>query len=252
MASARLPLDPKDFMKARSRWLRRDGLLFNCTNAAQHLALLVVLVSGQALGQSRPGIASIKTPTSAEQSWAYTLTVDGFIVPEGTSYVDPVLTADHNWLHLEARYNEESLRTGSLWVGYNLSRGKVSAGDKWEFDVTPMIGGVFGRLNGIAPGCEASLNYKKKVILSIGNEYVFDTTSKSGNFYYAWPQLTYSPVQWLHVGAVAQHTAAYQTALNIQRGFLVGFSHKKMEFTTYVFGPGTSSATVVLETGVSF
>ena len=248
----RFPLDPKDFMKALSTWLRRDSLLLNCRNGAQQLALLVVLVSGQALGQSRPGTASIKTPTSAEQPWAYTLTVDGFIVPEGTSYVDPVLTVDHHWLHLEARYNEESLRTGSLWAGYNFSRGEVSAGDKWEFDITPMIGGVFGRLNGIAPGCEASLNYKNKVELSIGNEYVFDTTSKSGNFYYAWPQLTYSPVQWLHVGAVAQHTAAYHTALNIQRGFLVGFSHKKLEFTTYVFGPGTSSATVVLETGVSF
>jgi hypothetical protein len=54
------------------------------------------------------------------------------------------------------------------------------------------------------------------------------------------------------VGAVAQHTAAYQTALNIQRGFLVGVSHKKLEFTTYVFGPGTASTTVVLETGIGF
>jgi hypothetical protein len=220
--------------------------------ASQQLALLAVLMSGQAFGQARPGTASIKTPTSAAQPWEYTLTVDGFIVPEGTSYVDPVLTVDHHWLHLEARYNEEQLRTGSAWVGYNFSHGKINDGDNWEFDITPMIGGVFGRLNGIAPGCEASLNYKKKIVLSIGNEYVFDTTSKSGNFYYAWPQLTYSPREWLHVGAVAQHTAAYQTSVNIQRGFLVGFSHKKFEFTTYVFSPGTESATVVLETGVSF
>jgi hypothetical protein len=239
-------------MKALSMWFGRDSPLLNCPTAAQQLALLMLLVSSQALGQARPGTASIKTPPSAAQPWEYTLTVDGFIVPEGTSYVDPVLTADHHWLHLEARYNEESLRTASLWVGYNFSHGDVSAGDKWELDITPMIGGVFGRLNGIAPGCEASLNYRKKVELSIGNEYVFDTTSKSGNFYYAWPQLTYSPVNWLHVGAVAQHTAAYHTAVDIQRGFLVGLSHKKVEFTTYVFGPGTTATTVVLETGISF
>jgi len=25
------------------------------------------------------------------------------------------------WLHLEARYNDEDLRTGSLWVGYNFA-----------------------------------------------------------------------------------------------------------------------------------
>ncbi len=156
---------------------------------------------------------------------------------KGNSYLD-----DHT--------NEDTL-AAICWSG-DITVINAEAGDKWEFDITPMIGGVFGRLNGIAPGCEASLNYKNKIELSIGNEYVFDTTSKSGNFYYAWPQLTYSPVQWLHVGAVAQHTAAYHTALNIQRGFLVGVSHKKLEFTTYVFGPGTASATVVLETGVSF
>ena len=113
--------------------------------------------------------------------------MDGYIIPDGTSYVDPVFTADRNWLHLEARYNYENLRTGSLWAGYNFSAGK-----KLVLDVTPMIGGVFGRTNGIAPGCEASLTYKQ-FELSISNEYVFDTTHKSGNFYYSWPQFTYSP-----------------------------------------------------------
>ena len=222
--------------------------------ATRQLAVLflLVLVSGQALGQATPGSTSIKTPTSAAQPWEYTLTVDGYIVQEGTSYVNPTFTADHNWLHLEGRYNDENLRTGSLWVGYNFSRGDVSAGDRWEFDVTPMIGGVFGRTNGVAPGCEVSLNYREKVEASINNEYLFDTTSKSGNFYYAWPQITYSPVKWLHVGAVAQHTAAYHTPLSVQRGFLVGLSHKRLELTTYVFDPGSASTTVVLEWGVVF
>ena len=212
----------------------------------------LVLVSGQALGQATPGSAEIKTPRAAAAPWEYTLTIDGYIVPEGTSYVNPVLTADHNWLHLEARYNDENLRTASLWVGYNFGRGDVSAGDKWEFDITPMLGGVFGRTNGIALGCEVLLSYRKKVEASINNEYVFDTTSKLGNFYYSWPQLTYSPVDWFHVGAVAQRTAAYKTPFSIQRGFLVGFSHKKWELTTYVFDPGTTATTAVLEWGVSF
>jgi hypothetical protein len=222
--------------------------------AARQLALLALLVagSGQALGQATPGGASIKTATVSAQPWEYNLTVDGYIVPDGTSYMNPVFTADHNWLHLEARYNYEDLRTGSLWAGYNFGRGDVDEGDKWEFDVTPMIGGVFGRTNGIAPGCEVSLNYKKKFEASINNEYVFDTTSKSGNFYYAWPQLTLSPVKWLQVGGVAQHTVAYHTPLSIQRGFLVGFSHNKWEFVTYVLNPGFAGTTVVLESGVSF
>jgi hypothetical protein len=145
-----LPFDSKEFMKALPTWLRRDSPLLNCMNAAKQLALLVVLFSVQALGQARPGTASIKTPASEAQPWEYTLTVDGFIVPDGTSYVDPVLTADHRWLHLEARYNEESLRTASLWVGYNLSHSDVSAGDNWEVDITPMIGTGFDRLQQVA------------------------------------------------------------------------------------------------------
>ena len=172
--------------------------------------------------------------------------MDGYIIPNAQSYVDPVFSANRNWLHLEARYNYENLRTGSLWAGYNFAVGK-----KLVLDVTPMVGGVFGRTDGIAPGCEASLTYKQ-VQLSISNEYVFDTTHKSGNFYYAWPELTYSPLSWLKVGAVAQHTKAYQTAVSVQRGFLVGVSHKQWEFTTYVFNPDLAQPTVVLEVGVNF
>ena len=222
---------------------------------AQQLTLLAVLVclSSHLLGQATPGSAPAKksAATPAPQ-WDYNLTVDGYIIPDGTSYVDPVFTADHNWVHLEARYNYENLRTGSLWAGYNFSRGDVEAGGKWELDITPMIGGVFGRTNGIAPGLEASLKYRKKIEASISNEYVFDTTSKSGNFYYSWPQLTYSPWEWLHVGGVAQRTDAYKSPVNIQRGFLVGFSHGKWEYTTYVFNPGIAGTSAVLELGLSF
>lgn len=207
---------------------------------------VVVMLCTQMVAQETPSNSSPAAPDAAKNPWAYSLTVDGYVIPHGQSYADPVFTADRNWLHLETRYNYENLRTGSLWAGYNFSAGK-----NLVLDVTPMIGGVFGRTNGIAPGCEASLTYKK-VELSISNEYVFDTTSKSGNFYYSWPQLTYSPTDWLRVGLVAQHTKAFQTELNVQRGFLVGFSHKKWEFTTYIFNAGWTDPTVVLEVGVNF
>jgi hypothetical protein len=113
-----------------------------------------------------------------------------------------------------------------------------------------MIGGVFGRTSGVAPGCEASLTYKK-VEASISNEYVF-ATDKSSSFYYNWPQVTYSPVDWLQLGVAAQRTKAYRTSLDTQIGFLVGFSHKNMKVTSYVFDPGLDTTTVVLELGFSF
>lgn len=215
--------------------------------AKLQLAILALLCTDavQLPAQATPGSVSTKAAV-ARQPWRYNLTVDGYIVPDGTSYADPMLTADHNRLHLEARYNYENLQTGSLWVGYNFSAGKTLS-----VSVTPMIGGVFGRTNGVAPGCEASLTYKK-IEASISNEYLFDAGSKAGNFYYMWPQLSFSPVDWLHIGVVAQSTKAYQTAVDTQRGFLVGFSHKQYEFTTYVLNPQLDTPTVVLEAGVSF
>jgi hypothetical protein len=216
--------------------------------ATQQLGVLVVVVlmSSQMLGQGTASSAPAKSSDAVKNPWAFNLTIDGYIIPNETSYANPTFTADRHRLHLEARYNYENLRTGSLWVGYNFSAGK-----KLVLNVTPMIGGVFGKSTGIAPSCEASLTYKK-IELSISNEYVFDTTDKSGRFYYSWPQLTYSPVNWFRVGAVAQHTKAFQTSLDVQRGFLLGVSHKQVGFTTYIFNAGWIDPTVVLELGVSF
>ena len=212
------------------------------------LAVLLVTVSGWAQSQSQahPNVAPAQAPDTSTPSWEYSLSVDGYLIPNQDGYVQPTFTADHNWLHLEARYNNENFHTVSLWAGYNFSWGKT-----WQFAVTPMIGGVFGRTNGIAPGCEASLTWKK-LELSINNEYVFDTTSKSGNFYYAWTQFTYTPLEWLKLGLVAQRNKTFQTKLGVQRGFLVGFKHKKLEFTTYIFNAGFTDPTVVLELGASF
>jgi hypothetical protein len=169
------------------------------------------------------------------------LTADGYAVPHAQFYVSPVIAADRGWLHLEGRYNYENQKTGSFWVGYNFSVGSALA-----LRVTPMVGGVFGDTAGIAPGCEVSLTYKRFELAST-QEYVFDTKERSESFFYSWPQLTYSPRDWLHLGIVAQRTKAYHTDLGVQRGVLAGFSHKKVTFTTYVFNAGWTEPTVVLE-----
>lgn len=220
------------------------------------IAVLIVLAASCGWSQSpapspsqvkpQPHSAAAKPATPTGAPWEYSLTLDGYIIEDEDGYASPTFTADHSWLHLEARYNYENFRTGSLWAGYNFSWGKT-----WQLSVAPMIGGVFGGTNGIAPGCEASLTWKK-LTFSIDNEYVFDTTSKSGNFYYSWPQVTYQPLDWLKFGGVAQHTKVFQTTFDTQRGFFVGFLHKDLEFTTYVFNPGTSGTSVVLEMGTSF
>lgn len=214
----------------------------------RHLDLLgcVLLLNTGLWAQGTPAATPPPPTTAAQPDWSYSLVTDGYIVANGQSYVSPVLTANHNWLHLEARYNYESQRTASLWAGYNFTVGK-----KVQFTATPMIGGVFGDLNGIAPGLELSLAWKK-LSFSCSNEYVFDTDSKAGDFYYSWPEVTYSLLSWLNVGLVAQRTKAYHTSLDTQRGFLVGVSYKQIEFTTYVFNPDLPQPTTVLELGVNF
>jgi hypothetical protein len=212
---------------------------------------LRALVIGGFLGTLMTGAVGSQTldqPNGNDDSetWSYSLTIDDYTVPGEAGYVSPVLAADRSRLHVEARYNYESLSTASLWVGYNFNTGK-----RVTLSITPMIGGVVGGTNGFALGFEASLVYKK-LTLSISNEYVFDTTERGGSFYYSWPQLTYSPVPWFQVGLVAQRTKAYRTPLDVQRGVLVGASYKKIDFTTYIFNAGWTYPTVVLEVGAHF
>jgi hypothetical protein len=117
---------------------------------------LILSLAANAPAQAHSTTRSHEPKATTKEPWAFSLVTDGYLVPDDVSYVNPNFTADHRWLHLEARYNSENLHTGSLWFGYNFSAGK-----KLVLNATPMIGGVFGRTNGIAPGCEASLTYKK-------------------------------------------------------------------------------------------
>jgi hypothetical protein len=128
---------------------------------------------------------------------------------------------------------------------------QLQHGKKVVLVATPMVGGIFGNVNGVAPGLEFTVSYKKLQLYS-ANEYIFDTNTKSGNFFYTWTQLTYSPREWLTVGFVVQRTRAYQTSLDVQRGLLIGFSHKKIDFTTQIFNFGWTDPTVVLSLGYSF
>jgi hypothetical protein len=205
----------------------------------------LVLLLGHGLAQTANGSTSDSDDATAKQ-WSFSLSTLGYLVPQDQSYGSPTFTADHRWLHLEARYNYEGQETGSLWAGYNLS-----VGDRLVFEATPMLGAVFGNITGIAPGCELALSYKK-VELSTESEYVYDPSDSKNSFFYTWNELVYSPTEWFHAGLVAQRTRAYHTPLDVQRGFSVGFSHKNLDFTTYVFNAGWTDPTVVLALGFTF
>jgi hypothetical protein len=209
------------------------------------LALTLLLISSVA-AQTSPRSIPAPSGDSVPDQWQYYFNTSGYLVPHDRSYASPTFSADHNHLHLGARYNYEDKETGSLWAGYNFSMGNTVA-----LEVTPMIGGVLGNTAGIAPGYIASLTWKRFEVSTEG-EYVFDLRSHGGNFFYSWMEASYSPMEWWRVGLVAQRTKAYHTSLDIQRGVLVGFTVKRVDFTTYIFNAGWTDPTVVLSLGLKF
>ncbi|HXZ79067.1 MAG TPA: hypothetical protein VEG30_03995 [Terriglobales bacterium] len=133
-----------------------------------------------------------------------------------------------------------------MWAGYNFS-----VGDRLVLDATPMLGAVFGSTNGIAPGFNLAITYKRIELFSQG-EYVIVPSDTTRNFFYSWNELSYSLTDWLRAGLASQRTRVYQTPLDVQRGVLVGCHYKKMDFTTYIFNAGWTDPTVVLSLGIKF
>lgn len=210
------------------------------------LAILCLLLCDHLTAQTNPTERATNSDGPVSTIWSFDLTAAGYVVPQDRSYGMATIAAERQWLHLEGRYNYEDQQTGSLWVGYNFE-----VGDKLRLNVTPMIGGVIGNTTGVAPGYEVSLGYKR-VELSIDGEFVFDTKKSSRNFFYSWTELSYAPLNWVRCGLVAQRTKAYETDLDIQRGFLVGISHKKLDFDTYILNAGWTTPTLIFQVGVKF
>ena len=227
--------------------MNREFTLGICAVAA---ALTMGAAHGQAVTNELSTGAITNAPlvveNAAEPAWSFSASAYGYLIPGEHDYVQPTFTADHDWLHLEARYNYEALDTGSAWIGYNFS-----FGDKLSLDFTPMLGGVFGDTAGIAPGYELTLSYWKLELYTEG-EYVFDLRDSSGSFFYSWSELSLAPVAWFRFGVVVQRTKVYQTDREIQRGLLAGLTYKQVGFTTYVFNPDESKPTVVLALSLNF
>ncbi len=212
--------------------------------ALAFIAFVTILASEKA--SAGTSMSATPVPEQEEKNWSFSISASTYIVPDDREYVQPTLTADYEWLHLETRYNYENLGTGSVWLGYNFSVGKEIV-----LEATPMLGGVFGQTNGIAPGYRFALSYGKLELSSEG-EFVFDTGNSEDGFFYTWSELGITPVDWLRFGIAGQRTRAYQTAVDIQRGLFLGFTYKEIDLTTYVFNLDRARPTCVVSLGVSF
>lgn len=182
-----------------------------------------------------PPASEPKPATGAEaeeRPWALRLSGYGYIVPDERFYVVPIAAFDYRWLHLEARYNYEAKEAGSVWVGYNLEWG-----EKLKFSFTPMLGGVFGKLNALGAGVEWALSWW---LLEIYSEWemVLDLGDVEQSYFYAWTELSMRPLEWLRFGLALQRTRVHDIPVGVSWGPLLGFSVWKLEVAGYYFNPG--------------
>jgi hypothetical protein len=176
------------------------------------------------------------SPTSSAQApgWAFSATGMVYSLPDQSDFLLAVATAERGQLHLEARYNYEALDTGSLFAGW-----KFSGGETLTYELTPILGAVFGATRGIAPGLEASLAYGL-VDFYIESEYLHDFESHEDNYIYAWSELGFSPLERLRFGLVGQRTRLYRSDLDIQRGGFAQITFGRATLGLYVFNPTDS------------
>ena len=102
------------------------------------------------------------------------------------------------------------------WIGWNFS-----FGEEPRLGLTPMVGGVFGQMKGIAPGLTLTLDWGPLALWS-QSEYVFDLGDSSQSFFYAWTEFSVTGPEWLRVGVVLDRTRAFQTSTEVQGGPLMG------------------------------
>jgi hypothetical protein len=211
-----------------------------------HLALALFLAMG--IAAAGPGRAGEDGPNGAVEApgWEWGPSVLWYVLRGEKDYLQPTLTVDRGALHLEGRYNYEARDTGSAWVGWNFS-----FGEELKLGLTPMVGGVFGQMKGVAPGLTITLEWGPLALWS-QSEYVFDLGDSSQSYFYVWSEFSITGPDWLRVGVVLQRTRAFQTSTAVQGGPLLGISFWKLSATAYFFAPGHPDQFLVLAVAGSF
>lgn len=208
-------------------------------------------IAGLAICESLARAAECSDTEQGKPEWDFSFSTSTYLAQHARDYSNPNFAADYGWLHLEGRYNYEALKTGSVWLGYNFPSFRV--GKKLEVEITPMLGGVFGDITGVAPGYWIKATYEF-IEASTQGEYFFDAGNNSGNFFYSWSEFSSSlpKADRIRAGLVVERTHASGNS-DVRRGPLIGFKHKHkykdkendVDLTIYWLAPGSRDATFV-------
>jgi len=212
--------------------------------AARTVAALAAAFASTAVGAEEANGRRAASPE--KPSWEFALTAYPTDVRGGENYTSGIGVADRGPLHLEARYNYESIGARSAFVGWTFSGGDTI---KWE--LTPLLGGAWGTVHAFVPAVEASVSWRE-FDFYIEAEYVRDNHEHSDSYYYAWSELGYRPAEWLRFGLAAQRTRAYGGERDIQRGPFAQLTWNRVTLGGYWFNPGSKDQVFVASLGVAF
>jgi hypothetical protein len=212
----------------------------SCSVAAVAAVMATTALAGEDDGSAPPASAAEKP------SWDFALTAYPTVVRGGENYTSAIATADRGPLHLEARYNYESVGARSAFVGWNFS-----GGEEITWELTPLVGGAWGTTQAFIPGLEATVAWKK-FDLYVEAEYVLDSRERSESYFYAWSELGFRPVEWLRVGIAGQRTRTYNNDRDIQRGPFAQVTWGHLTVGGYWFNPGSRDQVFVGMIGATF
>jgi hypothetical protein len=209
------------------------------------LAAVAAVMATTALAGEDGGSA---LPASAAEKplWEFALTAYPYVVRGGENYISATATADRGPLHLEARYNYESVGARSAFIGWNFS-----GGEEITWELTPLLGGAWGTTQAFIPGLEASAAWKQFDIY-VEAEYVRVSSERTDSYVYAWSELGFRPVEWLRVGIAGQRTRTYSNERDIQRGPFAQVTWGPVTIGGYWFNPGSSDQVFVGMIGATF
>ncbi len=179
-----------------------------------------------------PFFVHAQAADSSKKKWSGNVAMYYYYFPGDK--IPPTFTGytEHNNLHIEARFNYEDINGLSLFAGHKFEEDK----NDLTISITPMIGALAGRTDGVLPGLEFEID-KSVFKLYSENEYLLSFAGKYGNFFYSWSQLSMPVIKNLSIGLVAQSLRFYKTKFDIQKGVYSEYITGKFLFDAYYFNP---------------
>jgi hypothetical protein len=211
---------------------------------AAFAAFAAVVATAALAAGDEPAVPA--TSAHADSAWEFALTAYPTDVRGGERFTSAIATADHGPLHLQARYNYESVGARSAFVGWSFS-----GGEDFTWEVRPLLGGAWGTLHAFVPGLQASLGWRQLDFYTEA-EYVHDNHAHSGSYTYAWSELGYRPIEWLRLGVAGQRTRLYGGDRDFQRGPFAQVTWSTLTIGGYWFNPGSSDQVFVGSIGLAF